>query len=253
VECLVLSSTVAGAVASPWTFYFQPARRQNLAQTLQWLALQLPPREFGTSVMVTAGPRRRRSSSTCRRQRSLYSGHPATRKGAQHLRYRSKVAPIHRLSERHPQQLVFPGMRDEGDLSPAEKHGHAAGRRRSYPLQICRARISRGSNIGSSEDFAQRYPPNPARATKASRRAASPSVQDLLNCAAGFADSSGGSGLLRFRERYVGHQRRSMEMSCAIERVGGSFARQARTRDRAVGGASGWLTVMGSGSFSRWR
>jgi len=76
-------------------------------------------------------------------------------------RVRSTCGTVQRLrrftAERaHPQQLGSPECATKAILSPAEKARACRRRRRSYPLQICRRRISAWIDIGSSEDFAQR-------------------------------------------------------------------------------------------------
>src|SRR5580698_648830 len=103
--------------------------------------------------------------------------------------------------------------------------------------------ISACSESCASEDLAQRYPENPAKAMKASRSAVAQVAQLLLNRESDFADLSGADSAT---------QRRSIATSCADwMRSAGSLARQARTTRSSIGGVRGWLALMGSGSFSR--
>src|SRR5579863_5875244 len=103
--------------------------------------------------------------------------------------------------------------------------------------------ISAWIDNGASEDFAQRYPPNPASAMKTIRSAAAQTAQDVVSCEDWLAESTDVDSEA---------QRRSMATSCADWiRSAGSLARHARTTRSSMGGDWGWLTPMGSGSFSR--
>src|SRR5580700_6594993 len=81
---------------------------------------------------------------------------------------------------------------------------------------------------GSSEDFAQRYPTNAARATNTRTSAARIAAHDLLNDCDGLADSA---------DAESASQRRSIATSCADwKRSAGSLAKHARTTRSSVGG-----------------
>ena len=70
-----------------------------------------------------------------------------------------------------------------------------------------------------------------------------PAAHVLLNGDPGFAPSPGAASAAH---------RRFIAVSCAVcMRSAGSLARHARTRRSSIGGVSGRVTLMASGSFSR--